>query len=671
MTAAILVVGALLLVPGIGAALAFASPAAISIEARIALAFGLGYGLVAGVATLLALAHVLHRWTFVAAAMVATVAVWTLALRRASARAHVSALATQAREAPYTVGAGLTLLLVVALTRPFYPPATVVGVRSSWRYWADGLEVAEGGHVPTKAAMWGTELPATVSKVVLNSFDGGVSLLLGADPLAPMQGILAFYAVGLVAALLALGRELGLGIFSPLVPTMVVLTPATVPFSHAIAGDLKHFGAEGIGRMAAFCALLAGIHAVRTSSFRWPAIVTGALLAVAGLTHLVPTLVAGAVLLLYGLATTLVDHSAFRRIAMSGIVIAVAFVACYAGAILASRGDLGLQGATSGARVTSLPENLDPIRSFALGREVERQHAQGRFLISPRAILSAFGSRMIAHRFESRYGLLALALLTAASIAAVLAVRKLFVPAFIAWGLVAVILAITLLFSYRYDTLRPANFGIIRLFDYASLAPALLVPVLLVAAARPLTRRAPVAIPVLAVVVALLSVAAALDRTPRDRSLPNAEAGIAVFHRVGDFVPCDARMLANARTAGSWESWTGRRAITEGMSPVLRPAVLERILPILLGANEFFSDPQANRDFLAEQRVQYLIVVEPGVAFGQGGLGRSPAPEDAEKVAALPDVHPVYRDERVSIFSVGSAPAGAQGGQPERCDLDG
>jgi hypothetical protein len=186
---------------------------------------------------------------------------------------------------------------------------------------------------------------------------------------------------------------------------------------------------------------------------------------------------------------------------------------------------------------------------------------------------------------------------------------------------------------------------------------------------RPLAARNRATVAALALVAAVLAVAAVIDRTPRDRSLSRADAGIAVAERVAEVVPCDARMLANARTAGFWEATTGRRAVTEGMAPFLRPGVLERILPILVAANEFFDHPQANQDFLARQRIQYLVVVKPDVWFGWGGTGRGPAPRDAEKIQSLPGVHPVFRDRRVSIFAVGSTDLQATDRQPRRCPV--
>ena len=252
MTFEIAVVAALLLVPGVGAALAFAAPGAISIEMRIALAFGLGYGIVAGSAALLALAHVFtrpvvrrngragHGWPS-----------GLVALRRASPRAHLTAL----RE-PGTEGA----------LRPRGRPGAAPGRRrhaaalpGGERAWPSARPGGTGptpwrrrqpGHVPALTQQWGTEFPATVSKVVLNSFGGGVSMLLGPDPLPAMQAILVVTTVGIVAALLALGRELGLGVFAPLLPVLVVLVPEWLPLPHEITNDLTYYTAEDIGRWA-------------------------------------------------------------------------------------------------------------------------------------------------------------------------------------------------------------------------------------------------------------------------------------------------------------------------------------------------------------------------------------------------------------------------------------
>jgi hypothetical protein len=668
MTGTLILVSALVLVPGAGAALAVAAPGAISIESRIALAFGLGYGLVAGAATLLALAHVFFRWTFVAAVVLVTVAVWALALRHGSPRAHGSALRDQARDAPFIVAAGVALLVAVAVSRFLYPPEISLAIRSAWRYWSDGLEVAAAGHVPAETEQWGMEIPTTVSKVVLNAFEGGVSFVAGPEPLPAMFGILSVTAVGLVAAFLAVGRELGLGILAPLVPALAVLVPDQLPLSHELSNDLKWYTAENMGRMAAFAALVAGIYAVQTRGARAPAIVTGALLAAAALTHLVPALVAGAMLALYALVTALREREALRHALVTAGVLAGVFAVSYVGVLALSGGDLGFQRATSREAFEGLPPNVDPTRSFVSGEYLGRIPKEGSFLIPPRTIIGRFGETAIGSTDAALVGLLALMALGVASVLMVVFVRSLLPLAVVAWGLAAVFVLVAFFFSYRYGTRIPADFGVRRLFHYGGLVPALLIPGVLEAMTRPIARRGLVAAGALSFVAGAFALTAVVARIPPDRSLTRAAAGVRVIERVADVVPCGVRMLVNSRTAGTWEAWTGRRAVTEGMAPFLRPNVIGRVLRVLIGANEFFDDPQGNRSFLARQRVEYLVVVKPGLWLGSRGP-RAPQVGDAEAVAALPGVQEVFRDRRVTIFAVGASDTPSTGEQPRRCPL--
>ena len=83
-----------------------------------------------------------------------------------------------------------------------------------------------------------------------------------------MYAILTVTAVGVVAALLALGRDLGLGIFAPLVPVLILLVPAGLPFAQEPSNDLRYYTAEGVGRMVAFSALVIGMYAVRAERRR-------------------------------------------------------------------------------------------------------------------------------------------------------------------------------------------------------------------------------------------------------------------------------------------------------------------------------------------------------------------------------------------------------------------
>lgn len=663
-----LLVAALVLAPGLGAALAFARPGTVSVEARVALAFGLGYGLVAGIAILLALAHVLFLGTFVAGVVIATVASWAGALRRSSLREHWSDVAAQARERPFSILTTLGLLVTVFVVWSLHPAAANLAHRPAWRYWADGLEIAAAGHVPPEAHQWGIQIPTTVSKVVLNAFEGGLSFLLGPDPMRGMQAILVVAAVGFVAGLAGTARELGLQRSAPVVPALAILAIDRLDLGTELSSDLTRFTAENVGRMAAFGGLVAAICALRSGLGRVSVGAAGLLLAVAALTHGVPTFVACVMFALYAITLAFLERTRARTILLRAALLAGVLGVAYVGVIGLSGGDLGFQRAGS-ASLDAFPPDVDPTQSFSSGKMVAPAPREDHFLVSPRELVRGYAQATLGRSQPPRRSA---ALLVALALGSVLVVvrrgRPLVPVTVVAWGLLVTIVAAAFYFSFRYSTLIPGVFGIRRLYDYAPLVSALLLGTMLEAITAGLAVRTRLVTRVVGAAVAAFCLAAVLSNLPRDRSLRPAHAGEAVIDHIAAVVPCGARMVANARTAGTWEATTGRGAVTEGMAPFLRPAVLERVLPILVGANEFFADPQAHRRFLAEQRIDYLVVIEPKVWFGWGGTGRAPHKRDAARVASLPDVHPVVQDRWVTIFAVGSpdAPAGAQ---PRRCPL--
>jgi hypothetical protein len=127
-------------------------------------------------------------------------------------------------------------------------------------------------------------------------------------------------------------------------------------------------------------------------------------------------------------------------------------------------------------------------------------------------------------------------------------------------------------------------------------------------------------------------------------------------------------MLPNARTAGSWEAITGRRSIIEGMAPYLRPEIMAHVLPLLVDAREFFRRPEANRELLAREEVDYVVFVQPGPWIGTAG-GIIPADGDLAAVESLPDLRPVYEDDELSVFAVGDEAEAQAGDTPRRCPL--
>jgi hypothetical protein len=663
----IALVCALVLVPGVGASLAFAAPAAISVEGRIALAFGLGYALVVGAAVGLALAHMFFLVTFVVVIALVTVGVWALALRRAMPSAHWAAAREQAREAPLTLATNAALLIAIAATSLAHPATGNLAHRSAWRYWADGLEIAADGYVRPESRQWGMELPTTVSKVAMNAFEGAISLLAGPEPFPAMRAILVVAAVGLVAALLALGLELGLGIFAPLLAALVLLAPNWMPLGSEISRDLTRYTAENVGRMAGFCAVLVGVYAWRSGASLRIAALAGGLLAVCALTHGIPALISCLILLFYAVGVLFGDRALLRPLLRQGLVMIAVLGVTYVGVVGLTGGDLGFEGAGRSS-FADFPSDVDPTRSFSLAKISPPAPPDGRFLVGPRRLVRTYVDAIFSRPPSPWYGIAALFVLLLASAYIAWRQRSLVRIVVVAWSLAIAILGAAFFFSYRYKTQIPGHFGQWRLYDYAVLVPALLVPAILAGAFAELRPSRRFTLATGAALVALVVVFAASAHI-RDGSPRQAAVGLETMRDVASVVPCDARMLVNARTAGSWEAITGRRALTEGRAPFLQSDVLHRVLDTLVGANEFFRDPSEHRAFLDEKDVDYVVVVRPGIWFGWGGSGHSPIWHKPDAVAALPHVHPVLRNSRVSVFAVGSNPPVQADSQPTRCPL--
>ena len=642
----ILIVTALLVVPGAGAALAFAKPGDAPIETRVGLVVGLGYALVAGVAITLTLAHILSRPSFIAGVIVVTIAVWALAVRQASPRAHARAIAREARESPYALAAGLLVLAAVALTRLFYPTSNLFAHWAPWRYWSDGLEIAAAGKVPANTEQWGAIVPTTVSKVVFNAFEAGNSFLLGPTPFVGMRAILVVTTAGLAAVLLALGRELGLRAFAFLVPAFFLILPGRLPVSSEFAEDFGVFRAENVGRLVACTALVVGMYALR-SGRRALVVVAGAIFALAGLTHGVAMVVGMAALGLYALALLITERSAWRQTLVAAISVIVLTAAGYAAMLQLSGGDLGFQRVTSGSTTQGYPPKIDPTRSFDRVKLARLARHDGRFLIPPTRIFQRYADTTFPIGGRTSLGALTIALLAIATVLILIAARRFIALAVVAWGLTATFVVGALFFSFRYDTQVPGDFGLRRLYDYTPFLPALIVPAVVEVLAFRLFHRRPAAIHVLAAIMAVAVAVAAIDRVPDKSS--RARSATAATSEVARVVPCDTRMLTNARTAGSWEALTGRRSITEGLAPYLRPEITGQVLSTLIGAKDFFGDPESNQAYLTQHDVDYIVVLRPDLRVGSW----RPFETDTSALAALPGVEKVSSVPTVTIYAVG------------------
>ena len=313
--ASLLAVSAVVLVPGAGATLAAFRPGLLRVETAIALCFGLGYTVAALTATVLAVTGTIGRTSFAISLTVVTVALWAAAFSRHSARAHLRALAADARCNRWTLVPGLAGLTAFAIDKLRLQPVSFMSSEAAWRYWGDGLEILRAGGVPASTLQWGIHIPTTVSKVVLNSFEAGVVSVAPNGALLTMAAVVWLGGVGLFAALLALGRAVGLRVLAVGVPALVLAVPASAPINAEFTQDADVYRVETLGRMAAVCAVVIAIGVVRGRAGLREAAVAGVLLGAAAGTHLIPVAVFGIFLIWYIAASLAVNPASRHRLA--------------------------------------------------------------------------------------------------------------------------------------------------------------------------------------------------------------------------------------------------------------------------------------------------------------------------------------------------------------------
>ena len=628
----------LVLVPGTGAMLALYPPARAGLATRIALAFGLGYATVGLTATALAIGHVLSRTWFILALLAVTLALWGVAERRGRPGEHLKAVREELAEDRVALAAGLIVLLAIAVVRLRSSPLLDFQMFGPWRYWADGLELADAGQVPSQSLQWGALYTPAISKLVLNSFHAGSSYLLGRSPLPAMGALLWVASTGFAAGLWALGRELGLRVLAPLLPLLTLTL-----LNDELRRNLDVYTAENVGRMVAVCGLVAGVRALRDRD-GWADPAVAALLFGAGFaTHGVPVVALMIALGWYGVARL---FQQWDRGPVLGRMVAIALgaPAITVALLLSAGGTIGFQGASGSDRYRSFGAGVDPTASLLSGTLQHSPVGAGHWYVGPSGIGTYFLRAVTTLDDPPR---VLLWLIPVAVLVAAIAMLRwlpadLGAAAVMAAGLGVSLVGIAFLFSYRYRTQIPGRFGIDREFDYLPLAAVVLVLLALEPAAAWVGRRrawAPVA--VAALVIGLPAVAVGATVGPaRSSYRQNGERALAILDWVAANTPCDARILPDRVTLGTFVAATGRVSVVEGMGPYLRPDMLHPVLNQVLRAHRFFQDPDAGLPFLRRQGVDYVIVVK-GVRIGSmvGTLDTGVDPAAFADVRFLRQVH--------------------------------
>jgi hypothetical protein len=627
----------LLIAPGLAGSLALVEPEDADPVTHLALVFALGYAVDAAAAFVLMLGRVLVPWAWFALVGAATAALAALALRR-HAGAHVRSLTEVARRDASPLAAGLVVLCGAAIVRLGFSATANFNAPVAFRYWADGIEIADAHRLPEFSLQLGRLFPPASSKVVLNAFNGAASFVLGRDPLHALGPLLWFGAVGLMVALWAAGRELGLRLLAPLVPVLLVANRLVL--DPEMTRDMDTYRAEVFGRMVAFAGLALAVAAVRGGAGRRrAAILAGLLLGVAAGTHLVPLAVAFGVLAWFAVAGLAVGGG-WATVRGAGLVVGVAVIVALAVLIL-PRGDVGFQGVTARNAYARFGPRFDPTTFVLTGK---RPSPTAR----PRASPSYARPADIVTRFFSeglrRLPLALCAVLAAVALAIALAMLRWFPPplrplGLTAWGTGLAFVAVAVVFGRGFHVMILAEFGRRRLSDYASLPWILLGLGLIEGGVLLVTRERATRWVALACAVVVVLASTPLVWSARAPSRAGARGGraIPVLAMVRRATECDARILANRRTIATFESMTGRAGLVEGMAPYLRPDMLVRAVNVIEAAERFFHDPAAGRSILAEEGIDDVLAVGRTVPFGPlaGPIDGTPATLDGVRFLRL------------------------------------
>jgi hypothetical protein len=603
MTALALVLTAgVVVVIGLGVSLAAFPAGAVSAATRLASVIALGCAVVTLVGTLLVLVHQFKVVPLLVLLALATAASYVVAARRSSVADHVAAVREELAEDGVFLGLGLAVVVFVAA---FWIAVPVQPLHGAWRYWSDGLELADGGAVPAFTAQWGAALPPDISKLGGSAFLGGLSFLFRDQPYVGMAVALWLSVVGYAAGLLALGRELGLRRTAPALPLLGIAGSALpgIALNEEIARKLAFFQNEDMGRTLA---LVAAVLIVAPGRERWQLermVAGGALLGAAALTHLIPTI--AFVALIAGVLVAQLALGPERRrilwavgaLALAGVVTVVP--------LSVARGDLGLQGAGSPTRYTLFQGKYDPTAKTKGLTRAPRLKSERRWY-EPPFVTTRLAAEAAVGRGLTRTGVAFLAVLGLAAAAAAFAfgTREL---RFLLAGAAAVavaVLGIALLFSFRYTLYIPATFGKRRMFEYASIPPMLIgLAALEVAVGRLVGRRmaAGRAIVVAAVLALAVGSVGALGPAPK------ASAKSVGYVQAAVQTPCDSRLLVDRITRGTFQALSGRISVTEGLVPFLRPTIVNDVLELRASTERFFLDPSQSSGILADEEIDFVV----------------------------------------------------------------
>ena len=652
-----LIIVLLVLLPGLGATLAVFRGGQAGLPTQLACVFGLGFVTLSGWGFLLIqlrLFNPVALWTGIA---LITVAFFTIGLRRSGPRERASALRDEIKADGWVNAIGLIAVAVFAFGMTRGQSALLnFGVANPFRYWSDGLEVADAGQVPSETLQWGQLFAPTVSKLSFNALNGAFSFLSD-NPLEVMGPPLILVLVGCAFAGWAFGRELGLRYTAPLL--VILAGPGTEVFKHSLLiSPQRWYAGETFARLALVTGLLLAVNVLRNKGRPVVAVAAGVALGVAGTTHLIPTGIGVGFLCFYAVFL-MISERQFRHVLTVGLVAGGIFSLFVLSGLLLSGGDAAFDAVDKGRAIDTEGGTFDPTRFLVSGivdqpedvQPASRLEMNDGWYELPGTIFEDYIVASMTSAVED--GPLAIIFIgvgLAALLLLLLGPRPLRPVAIAAFFMWSSLLIIAIFMSSQYDTYVPGSFAQRRLWSYAGFFP-MVVGVALLEVVLQLLGKVKSWIPISAAAVIVCIVLVRAEPPPVERSLLRAGAdSVMAMNWVSENLPCDARLLANQRTGGTFQAMTGRVAIAEGMAPYLRPEMLADVIDLLFDGRDFFQDPATNESVLNEHGVDYVLVAKTKYLFDRKPalLGRFPP----ERVATAEGLELIYESRLMDVYRV-------------------
>jgi len=643
----------LLAVPGIGASLAAFQPGQVSIVTRAAAAFGLGYAAAGGCAFVLSSAHAFWLAVYLPLWAAVSVGLWVIALRRASLREQGRAALTEIRAQPVPLLMGALVVIAVLAVHTGY--LHYLG-GPHYVYYLNGIEIANSHGVPSQTLEYGQSWPPATDKIFLDAYTG-VLVLFSQNYLIGPGVLLLLSILGSALGLWAAAWELGLRRTGALLPLLILANG--VIFNTNMSNGFTEYRAEDFGRAVAFCALALGIVAIREGSWQ-TAVLAGLVLAAASGSHLIPVLVVVLALICVGVARLL--HGAdwrARLVALRGGIIIGGTGAVVGLAIrVFAGGTFGLNGASAQSAYAAIHTSFDPTAYLYKGWFVPRDAPSGLHAYYPvrQVVDNLIYSGLGTYLPRWQVVLVFAAAVVAAVVLFVSVKTDLRIVGLVGLGIFACIVLVALAFNFKYHVYIEATFGYRRLANYTSVG-LILVGLAVLEELIMLLERTPPPVLVAGAVVPVLFLTAwlapssALSAHFTDVSHERLE----LVNWIRAHTACGARLLVNQRSEGTLTTLAGRNTITEGMGPFLRPDKIGYVTGLMLGARNFYRDPQAHEAFLRQYNITYVIVARTGELLGYSG------PEASANLSALnaPFLHPVYTRQSAIVYQVTGARAPA------------